>query len=174
MKKIIYLTLLTALLIACSKTKEWKTYKYNEFNFTVEFPYEPEFTVKIIDDLKYNLLVSKSRAPGLKFTSYSVFYVDLKNFLNSNDSSLVKKYFEILDEQSTVLNPVRIISQREFQYFNYPAKEYVKEFADGNQIQVSRFIFVNDKSYQLDMVYPTVEKDNPEHNKFIESFRLGT
>ena len=177
MRRIIYPTMLTVLLFACSKNKEWRTYDYTKFNFRVDLPYEPELRINsdLGDGLTYNQIISKSPEEAPWFTSYSVFYVDLENSMSSTDSSYVLQYFKVLDDQARTLNnPVRIISQKEFRQFGYPGKEYVKEFADGNQIEVSRFILVDNKSYQLDLIYPTNKKDNPEHKKFIESFRLVT
>ena len=165
--------LVTLSIISCA-TREWKEYVYDEFHFSIEMPTEPEVDIKksIDSELDHYKIVSIPNKSRSEFTSYSVVYVDLNQNFDSKDTSSVSNYFAIVDDQIKAMNPHKLIDKRQYQLDDYPAVEYVMEFADGIQTMIYRYLLVEDKSLQLLMIFPTISKENPDHKRYLDSFKI--
>jgi len=174
MRKMNKLTLFFfALLISGCANNEWKEYVYDEFYFSAEFPTEPVVDIKNVDsEFNHYTIISIPNKTRSEFTSYSVVFVDLNKNFDSNNTSSVADYFLTVDDQIKALKPHKLIDKRQYQLDDYPAVEYVMEFADGIQTMIYRYLLVEDKSLQFLIICPTISKENPDRKRFLDSFTI--
>ena len=146
---------------------QWKFFASEEGGFRVLFPGSPQETNVIINTTATNMTMPCFFAWADRQTEYAVNYCDLPKALKKLSP---KEQFDI-DQSGLAENIGNVVTQRDFTFDNFPARDF--EFVVGGKGNFSgriRLILVEDRLYQIEVIFLTKNPHEGDFKIFFDSF----
>jgi len=150
-------------------TSEWKNFLSSEGKFSVWLPGIPETTNIIIKVSDVELSQPCFFVWADRQTEYAVNYSDLPKNL---EKLKPEQKFD-LSQKSVAKEFGKIVYQQNQKFRDYPGREF--EFVAGGKANYSgrvRLILVNDRLYEMIVIFLTANPHTADRDTFFNSFRL--
>ncbi len=174
---LITIFLINILHVKALEPEKWVNFESHAFSYNISFPLKPEDLTETLDteagELRLNVVeLDCSKADGYNNLVYMV------NCTVYPDSLINSKFTDLLDNffKGTIKGAVTnvagvVISESNIEYAGFPGREVRISADEGNSFFISRLYLINSHFFMLIILTDSDNKDNPDINKFFNSFR---
>lgn len=167
------LTLLCLYHISCNRY-DWKEYTHMRGDFKVDFKGIPE--IQNLKDTFDTYIMDFVSVGGMdeKGISYSVEYKDLPEELINSDTTK-GLHFLFANSMKNIQDELGKESLQSFEQISlnkYPGREIIWHNKEKNQGVHQRVYLVNNRFYSVMVFYSYKDREDPDINRFLESFQL--
>lgn len=176
---IIFILIFTAsFLVKAQEAEKWVRFESPEFKYVINFPLAPAEQIETLDteagELKLNVVeldCSKNdNFNNLVYMLNCTVYPD--SLINSDFTDIIDNFFSGTIKGAVNNAGGELISEKVIEYGSFPGREVRISADEGESIFISRLYLIKSQFFMLIILTDSEKKDNPDINKFFNSFRF--